>query len=187
MKNLLVFFALIIGFSTNLKAQEEEEEEKNPKPRYTMFSLEGAHIYNAINERHGLQAKFYMWSNLESNFGFETHLYFPKSMANNLELQLDLNYRKILVDFHPLFFDVLVGPGVRYHLNDNKDWTWTFDGINIGFGIGYRYKKFSYYTMPRITHLNSEIQFTTGIKYHFNYDTRRIFNKRYKLKTKKVN
>ena len=106
MKNLILLFAFLIGFCINIHAQEEEEE-KNPKPRYTMFSLEGAHIYNSINDRHGLQAKFYMWSNLESNFGFETHLYFPKSMANNLELQLDLNYRKILVDFHPLFFDVL--------------------------------------------------------------------------------
>lgn len=166
---------------------QDQDEEKNPKPRYTMFSVEAAHIFNSINERHGLQAKFYMWSNLESNFGFETHLYLPKAMQNNLELQLDLNYRKILVDFHPLFFDVLVGPGARYHLNDSKNWIWTFDGINIGFGIGYRYRKFSYYAMPRLTHLNSEIQFTTGIKYHFNYDTRRIFNKRYKLKTKSVN
>jgi len=186
MKELFLFLFAFLSLNSVLNAQDEDEE-KNPKPRYTMFSVEGAHIYNSINERHGLQAKFYMWSNLESNFGFETHVYLPKSMQNNLELQLDLNYRKILVDFHPLFFDVLVGPGVRYHLNDTKDWIWTFDGINIGFGVGYRYRKFSYYAMPRITHLNSELQFTTGIKYHFNYDTRRIFNKRYKLKTKKAN
>ena len=184
MKKSLLFFGFILCFNS-IFSQSDNVELKNPPPRYTMFSFEMAHAYNGINAKHGVQAKFYMWSDKLNNFGFETHAYLPRKNSNNVEIQLDLNYRKILVDFHPLFFDVLVGPGFRYYKPDNYEWI--FDGINIGFGIGYRYKNFSYYMMPRITHSNSEVQVTTGIKYHFNYDTRRIFNKRYKLKTKRVN
>lgn len=182
-KNILLITLLFV--SSIIIAQSGDEESKNPPPRFTMFSTELAHAYNGINAKHGIQAKFYMWSDKLNNFGFETHVYLPRKNSSNVELQLDLNYRKILVDFHPLFFDVLIGPGFRYYKPDNYEWI--FDGINIGFGIGYRYRNFSYYMMPRITHSSSEVQVTTGIKYHFNYDTRRIFNKRYKLKTKRVN
>ena len=188
MKKILSLFCLI--FISVFTFAQDDEEGKNPPPRYTMFSVEAAYGYSDLNAKHAFQGKFYLWADQMSNFGVEAHLYFPRSGDNQLDYQFDLNYRKILVDFHPVLFDVLIGPGIRYGwdremLNDER--SWVFDGINIGFGLGYRYRKFTYYAMPRITHLDSRLQITAGVKYHFNSESRYFFKNRYKLRKKSVN
>lgn len=185
MKNLIFLIFSIFTYSS-LVAQDDDEG-NNPPPRYTMFSVEAAHGYNDIVAKHAFQAKFYLWADLASNFGFETHVYFPRENDKNFDFQIDLNYRRILVDFHPVFFDILVGPGVRYGQMIEGTRGWNFDGINIGFGFGYRYKNISIYTMPRITHTDPRLQITSGVKYHFNSESRYFFKNRYKLRKKSVN
>jgi hypothetical protein len=184
-------FSLVCLLSVSIFSfAQDDDEGKNPPPRYTMFSVEAAHGYSDLNAKHAFQAKFYLWADQTSNFGFEGHVYFPRSGDNKLDYQFDLNYRKILVDFHPVFFDVLIGPGIRYgldRLGEKTERAWVFDGINIGFGVGYRYRKFSYYVMPRITHLDSRLQITSGVKYHFNSESSYFFKNRYKLKKRSVN
>ena len=80
------------------------------------------------------------------------------------DYQFDFNFRRILVDMHPLTFDFLIGPGFRStrdSLNENREFIdavseekryWLFDGINLGFGVGYRWGNHSIYGMPRINH-----------------------------------
>lgn len=179
MKNYLLV-ALICCVSIASVAQEEEKE----KLKYTMFSAEASHAYNGYINKNGINAKFYFWVNKTYNFGPEFYFYFPTKASSSPDIQLDFNFRKILVNFHPITFDVLLGPGFRNFKNSTTNQReWAFDGVNIGFGIAYRVKNISIFMMPKINHLDPSLQLSSGLKYHFNIERFLKFNKRYKLKT----
>ena len=105
----------------------------------------------------------------------------PNKERNYLDYQIDLNFRRISVDFHHVTFDFLIGPGFRSTrdsisqdgsfsrpLNLNEKRYFLYDGINLGFGINYRVLNHSFFVMPRINHKNASFQFSLGYKYHFN-------------------
>lgn len=170
----LLFLAPFFGFS--------QQEEDKKEAIYKMFSVEGSHFYNGYINKQAINAKFYFWVNRSYNFGLEFYNYFPTTLKPGYDFQLDLNFRKILVDFHPVSFDVLLGPGFRNGLDSTGTRTWNFDGINIGFGIAYRVKNVSIYVMPRINHIDPSLQVSTGFKYHFDIQRALKFKNRYNLK-----
>lgn len=188
------FFLFLILTSMFSFAQEEDEFEPLPN---TMFSVEAAHHYNGYNKKNAINAKAYVWFLKRNSLGPEFHLYFPTSERNYFDYQIDFNFRRILVDFHPLTFDFLIGPAFRSTLDtydENNDFIkgqqaetreWKLDGFNVGFGVNYRMGNHSIYTMPKINSGDSRIKITTGYKYHFDVSTDRVFNKRYKLNKKK--
>lgn len=177
MKKHLVILLVFVGSFVN--AQDDKKEEK---PDYTMFSVAGSHAYNGLISKNGINLKFSFWANQTYNFGPEFYFYFPTQASKSHDIQLDFNFRKILVNFHPVTFDVLLGPGFRNH----KDFTsgkrkWSFDGINIGFGMAYRYKNVSIFVMPKINHLDPALQLSYGLKYHFDINNLLRFKNRYNL------
>ena len=147
-----------------------------------MFSVEANHAYNGLINRNGLNLKFYFWVNNSYNFGPEFYVYFSNGTQEALEYQLDFNFRKILVNFHPITFDVLLGPGFRNFKKTDKSRAWNFDGINIGFGLAVRIKNISLFIMPKINHLDPSLQLSTGLKYHFSITRALKFKNRYHLK-----
>jgi hypothetical protein len=161
---LLVLILVLIGGASQAK---EHKTKTKPKDYYKMFSAEASHVYSALISKQGVSAKFYFWANSTYNFGPEFHFYFPAALSTSPDFQLDFNFRKVLVDFHPVTFDVLVGPGFRNYRKNNDERVWSFDGINIGFGLAWRVKNISLYIMPRINHLDPSLQVSTGFKYHF--------------------
>lgn len=165
--------------SVSFAADEKKEKEKD---YYKMFTVEGSHAYNGLISKHGANARFYFWVNKTYNFGPEFYFYFPTAASKSPDLQLDFNFRKILVNFHPLTFDVLIGPGFRNFKTTTGERDWSFDGINIGFGLALRIKNISIFVMPKINHLNPTLQVASGVKYHFNVDQALRFKNRYKLK-----
>lgn len=180
MKHLLLcIFTAFLFIHSN--AQNEEKE----KVKYTMFSAEAAHAYNSVINKNGINLKYYFWVNKTYNFGPEFYFYFPTNASNTPDIQLDFNFRKILVDFHPITFDVLLGPAFRNYKDSNSgNRAWNFDGINIGFGIAYRVKNLSFFVMPKINHIDPSLQLSSGVKYHFNIDKLSKLNNRYNLNKK---
>lgn len=178
MKKTLGFVMLMLFLCGSLFAQKDKKKEKD---YYKMFSVEGTHVYNSLISKHGVNAKFYFWVNKTYNFGPEFYYYFPNANSKSGEFQLDFNFRKILVNFHPVTFDVLLGPGFRNYKNTDGNRDWSFDGINIGFGLALRIKNISIFVMPKINHLDPALQITSGLKYHFTIDRALKFKNRYKL------
>ena len=171
-----------MALSNGLFGQKTEKDEK-AEAEHKLFSVEGSHYYNGFLSKHAVNAKFYIWINKSYNFGFEFFNYFPTLNRPGYDFQIDLNFRKILVDFHPVSFDVLLGPGVRNGVDiESGEREWFFDGINIGFGIAYRVKNISIFVMPRINHINPSLQISSGLKYHFDVERALKFKNRYKLK-----
>lgn len=195
MKNIL-FFTAIFYFSTLIKAQDNISNNKPSLPN-TMFSVEGGYHYNGYIEKQAIGVKAYVWFLKRNSIGPEFHIYFPTQKRNYIDYQFDFNFRRILVDFHPLTFDVLIGPVFRNTLDvydENRDYIpdsisvqrdWIFDGVNIGFGVGYRKGDHSMYFMPKINSSDSKIQLSLGYKFHFNPFLNRFFNRRYKLRKKR--
>ena len=181
MKNTLLAILFLLALGSEVVAQKNDKEEKK-EAEYKLFSVEGSHFFNGFINKHAVNAKFYIWINKSYNFGFEFFNYFPTVNRPSYDFQIDLNFRKILVDFHPVSFDVLLGPGVRNGVNlDSGEREWTFDGINIGFGMAYRVKNISIFIMPRINHIDPSLQVSSGIKYHFDIERALKFKNRYKL------
>ena len=91
----------------------------------------------------------------------------------------------------------MIGPGFRStrdSLNDKGEFIgsvseenryWLFDGVNLGFGVGYRWGNHSIYGMPRINHKAAFIQVSLGYKFHFDITPSDVFNNKYKLRKKK--
>ncbi len=179
-------FGLILSafiFCSRLLFSQSEDEIDLPK--YTIFSVESSHAYNGSIHKQGFNSRFYIWANEEYSFGPEFTVYFPTAPRPGLDYQIDFNFRKILVNFHPVTFEVLLGPGWRNYqdvLSGNREWN--FDGINIGFGMGYRIKNITIFCMPKINHKDAKLQTATGFKYHFNNGKFLKLNKRYNLKMK---
>ena len=69
---------------------------------YKMFTAEASHVYNGLISKSGANAKFYFWVNKTYNFGPEFYYYFPSSNSRSADIQLDFNFRKVLVNFHPV-------------------------------------------------------------------------------------
>lgn len=180
MKKTFGFIILVFFLGSTSFAQDKKEEKK--KDYYKMFTVEASHVYNGLISKNGANAKFYFWVNKTYNFGPEFYYYFPSSSNKSSEFQLDFNFRKILVNFHPVTFDVLVGPGFRNYKKSDGDRDWSFDGINIGFGLAIRIKNVSIFAMPKINHLDPSLQITSGLKYHFNIDRALKFKNRYNLR-----
>ena len=163
----------------------------------TQFSQEFGYRYNGINKKSGLQIRSHFWFLQKNSLGPELHLYIPTTERNYLDYQIDLNFRRILVDFHPITFDFLIGPGFRNTrdslnlegifsrpLYNNEKRYFLYDGINLGFGINYRTKQHSFFIMPRINHKNASFQISAGYKYHFDIYLDESMKKRYNLRTK---
>jgi len=198
MKNLISILTLILttAISLEVKAQDDSSDKKETLPS-TMFSVEGGYHYNGFNQKQAIGVKAYVWFLKRNSIGPEFQVYFPTKKRNYVDYQFDFNFRRILVDFHPLTFDVLIGPAFRNTLDvydANRDFIsdstalqrdWIFDGINIGFGVGYRKGDHSFYFMPKINSADSQIQISTGYKFHFEPFLNRLFNRRYKLKKKR--
>lgn len=180
--NLMVLMSILSMVSVAKEEDRKENKEEKEKDIYRMFSLEGAYAYNSLINKNGANVKFYFWVNKTYNFGPEFYFYFPTNNSKSPDYQLDFNFRKILVNFHPITFDVLLGPGFRNFKNDQGDRVWGFDGINIGFGMAYRIKNISLFIMPKINHLDPSLQLSSGVKYHFNIERALKFNNRYKLR-----
>tara|TARA_B110000211_G_C14031163_1_gene532202 strand:- start:232 stop:828 length:597 start_codon:yes stop_codon:yes gene_type:complete len=195
MKNIFLILA-IISFSTLVKAQGEISDDKPSLPN-TMFSVEGGYQYNGFIKKQSVGVKAYVWFLKRNSIGPEFHIYFPTQERDYVDYQFDFNFRRILVDFHPLTFDVLIGPAFRntkdaYDTNHDyiKDSVaiqrdWIFDGVNIGFGVGYRKGDHSMYFMPKINSSDSQIQLSLGYKFHFDPFLNRLFNRKYKLRKKR--
>lgn len=189
---LLLFISL---FCISVNAQSDDDD-SNLLPN-TMFSVEGGLYYNALNGKNAIDAKAYVWFLRKNSLGQELKIYFPSAERNYFDYQVDFNFRRILVDFHPLTFDFLIGPGFRSTRDsintedefsgvlDKDQRTWIFDGINLGFGVGYRWGNHSIYGMPRINHRDAFIQLSVGYKYHFNIYASEVFDNRYKLRKKR--
>lgn len=193
MKNLLFYLFISISF---IGFTQEDDDESNLLPT-TMFSVEGGYHYSSLNQKNAVSAKTYVWFLRKNSLGSEFHLYLPNSERNYLDYQFDFNFRRILVDFHPLTFDVLIGPAFRStrdSLNSDGDFIkgldedsryWTYDGINLGFGVGYRWGSHSIYFMPRINHRDAFIQLSAGYKFHFDIYAADVFDNKYKLRKKR--
>lgn len=165
----------------------------------TMFSAETGYRFNGVNRKHGMQLRTHFWFLKKNSIGPEFHFYLPTKEKKYLDYQIDFNFRRVSVDFHPFTFDFLIGPGFRSTrdsvnqdgeftrpLNLNEKRYFLFDGINLGFGINYRAKNHSFFVMPRINHKNSSFQFSLGYKYHFDVYMDKNLKKRYNLRTKPV-
>ena len=176
----VLFFIALIFFPSFFIGKEETTTAS--RDHYKMFSVEANHAYNGLINRNGLNLKFYFWVNNSYNFGPEFYVYFSNGTQEALEYQLDFNFRKILVNFHPITFDVLLGPGFRNFKKTDKSRAWNFDGINIGFGLAVRIKNISLFIMPKINHLDPSLQLSTGLKYHFSITRALKFKNRYHLK-----
>ena len=163
----------------------------------TKFSIEFAYRYNGLNQKHGPQIRSHFWFLQKNSIGPELHTYFPTPKRKYLDFQIDINFRRIIVDFHPITFDVLIGPGFRStrdSINQDGEFIrplyeyekrhFLYDGINLGFGMGYRFENHSLFIMPRINHKSSAFQFSFGYKYHFNIYLDETMRKRYNLRTK---
>ena len=192
MKYLILLFLLSfysIGFSQN-------NDDLNLLPT-TMFSIEGGYHYSSLNGKNGLEMRSHVWFLRKNSLGPEFHFYAPSNERNYTDYQFDFNFRRILVDMHPLTFDFLIGPAFRStrdSLNERGNYIpsiyreeryWLYDGLNIGFGVGYRWGNHSIYGMPRINNKNSFIQISLGYKYHFNITLLEVFDNKYKLKKKR--
>ncbi len=192
MKYLILLFLLSfysIGFSQN-------NDDLNLLPT-TMFSIEGGYHYSSLNGKNGLEMRSHVWFLRKNSLGPEFHFYAPSNERNYTDYQFDFNFRRILVDMHPLTFDFLIGPAFRStrdSLNERGNYIpsiyreeryWLYDGLNIGFGVGYRWGNHSIYGMPRINNKNSFIQISLGYKYHFNITPLEVFDNKYKLKKKR--
>jgi len=180
MKKAFSLLILLIIVSSASFAQDDKK--KKEKDYYKMFTVEASHVYNGLISKSGANAKFYFWVNKTYNFGPEFYFYFPTSASKSADYQLDFNFRKVLVNFHPVTFDVLVGPGFRNYKTTTGKRDWSFDGINIGFGMALRVKNISIFVMPKINHLDPSLQLTSGLKYHFSVERALKFKNRYKLK-----
>ena len=182
MKHFTLFFCGLLFFTLKVGAQNTDEIEL---PDYKMFTTEASHVYNGSIHKQGFNSRIYFWVNEEYNFGPEFTVYFPTAPAPGFDYQIDLNFRKILVNFHPVTFEVLLGPGYRNYQNvltGKRDWN--FDGINIGFGLGYRIKNITIFCMPKINHKDAKLQVATGLKYHFSGGQYLNKKNRYNLKRK---
>lgn len=180
MRKKFIIPTLLLLSSFLVNSQTEEEVDL---PKYTMFSVESSHAYNGSIHKQGINSRFYIWANEDYSFGPEFTLYFPTKPAPGYDYQLDFNFRKILVNFHPVTFEVLLGPGWRNYQNTiSAKREWNFDGINIGFGIGYRIKNITLFCMPKINHKDAKLQVATGFKYHFNGGKYFKLKNRYNLK-----
>lgn len=175
-----LFFCALIFCSFFASAQSEDEIDLPP---YKMFTVESSHAYNGSIHKQGFNSRIYFWVNDEYSFGPEFTMYFPTAPAPGFDFQIDFNFRKILVNFHPVTFEVLLGPGYRNYQNvvlGKREWN--FDGINIGFGFGYRIKNITIFTMPKINHKDAKLQLATGFKYHFSGGKYLNMKNRYNLK-----
>mgnify|MGYP001162236919 FL=1 len=193
MKKLTFVFALFICFNFVI-AQDDDESNLLPT---TMFSVEGGYHYSSLNGKNGIELRSHVWFLRKNSIGPEFHIYAPSSNRNYSDYQFDFNFRRILVDMHPLTFDFLIGPGFRSTRDslDNRgefigsvseeNRYWLFDGINLGFGVGYRWGNHSIYGMPRINHKDAFIQVSLGYKFHFDITPSEVFNNKYKLRKKK--
>lgn len=195
MKKIIV---LLLGCIATLNgfAQDNEHAPNEGLPS-TMFSVETGYHYNGFIGKSALSAKAYVWFLKRNSIGPEFHVYFPSSKRNYFDYQLDFNFRRIVVDFHPLTFDVLLGPAYRNTLDtydENGKYVegveaakrvWLLDGFNIGFGVNYRMGSHSMYFMPKINTNDAQIQFSAGYKFHFDPFLSQIFNRRYKLRKKR--
>lgn len=200
MKKIL---GLFLGLATtlNVAAQDDVWEEEETAPNQglpsTMFSVEGGYHYNGFNEKHSIGVKSYVWFLKRNSIGPEFHMYFPSEKRDYMDYQVDFNFRRIVVDYHPLSFDVLIGPAFRSTLDvydENGKYVedveatkrdWLFDGVNIGFGVGYRKGNHTMFLMPKINHKDAKIQVSAGYKYHFDPILTHLFNNKYKLKKKR--
>lgn len=184
MKPFLIFFT-VFAFSSGLLGQvggpQNKKKEEPEEDYHKLFSVEGSHSYNTMINKNGANVKFYLWPNKTYNFGPEFHWYFPTTASPSADFQLDFNFRKILVNFHPITFDVLVGPGFRNAKDSTGTRVWNFDGVTLGFGVAYRYKNISLFVMPKITHIDPSLQVSTGIKYHFDIPRFLRLKNRYRL------
>lgn len=193
MKNIILTIAFILSLSP---AFTQDEQENNLLPT-TMFSAESGYRYSSLNGKHGIELRTHVWFLRRNSLGPEIHFYAPSSERKYIDYQFDFNFRRILVDMHPLTFDFLIGPGFRStrdSLNEKGEFIgslteenryWSFDGINLGFGVGYRWGNHSIYGMPRINHKDAFIQVSVGYKYHFDITPNEVFNNKYKLRKKK--
>lgn len=192
MKKLLLAFSLIT--SSLLFAQDDDDLNLLPT---TMFSVEGGYHYSALNGKNGIEMRSHVWFLRKNSLGPEFHIYAPSVERNYLDYQFDFNFKRILVDMHPLTFDFLIGPAFRStrdSLNDKNEFVgsvsegdryWAFDGFNLGFGVGYRWGNHSIYGMPRINHKDAFIQLSLGYKFHFDITPSEVFDNKYKLRKKK--
>jgi hypothetical protein len=193
MKSISLTFCLLI-ITHLITAQQQNNENTLPK---TMFSVEGGYHYSSLNKKNGVELRAHVWFLQKNSIGPEFHLYAPSSQRKYFDYQIDFNFRRILVDMHPLTFEFLIGPGFRSTrdiLNEKSEFIgfeeeqnryWIFDGINLGFGVNYRWGSHSIYGMPRINHKNALIQISLGYKLHFDIAFADLFNKKYKLRKKK--
>jgi len=193
MKKTALFLALLIHFSVIFG---QDDDEKNLLPT-TMFSVEGGYHYSSLNGKNGIEFRSHVWFLRKNSLGPEFHFYAPSNERNYPDYQFDFNFRRILVDMHPLTFDFLIGPcfrSTRDSLNDKGDFIgsvseekryWSFDGINLGFGVVYRWGDHSIYCMPRINNRDASIQISLGYKFHFDITPNEVFNNKYKLRKKK--
>ena len=184
--------------SNSIKAQNNIPDNK-PSLSNTMFSIEGGYQYNGFIQKQAIGVKAYVWFLKKNSIGPEFHIYFPTKERKYIDYQFDFNFRRIIVDFHPLTFDVLIGPAFRNTLDaydDKRNYIpdslsyqreWIFDGVNIGFGVGYRKGDHSIYFMPKINSSDSQIQLSLGYKFHFDPFLNRLFNRKYKLRKKRSN
>jgi hypothetical protein len=183
MKKATSVLVLTLVFAGVSFGQNEKKEKE--KDYYKMFTVEAAHVYNSLISKQGVNARFNFWVNKTYNFGPEFHYYFPSAASKTGDYQLDFNFRKILVNFHPITFDVMVGPGFRNYKTELEGRKWNFDGINIGFGLALRVKNASIFVMPNINHLDPSLQISSGLKYHFTIERALRFKNRYNLKKAK--
>lgn len=193
MKRTVLLF-IILSFFYTIKCQEDIDKNLLPS---TMFSIETGYHYSSLNGKNGVSLRTHVWFLQKNSIGPEFHLYSPSKERKYADYQFDFNLRRIVVDMHPLTFDFLIGPGFRSTrnlINDKGDFIgsvakdkryWSFDGINLGFGVGYRWGDHSIYGMPRITNKNASIQISLGYKFHFNITSNDRFNNKYKLRKKK--
>ncbi len=192
MKYLILYFFLSfysIGYSQN-------NDDLNLLPT-TMFSIEGGYHYSSLNGKNGLEMRSHIWFLRKNSLGPEFHFYAPSNERKYADYQFDFNFRRILVDMHPLTFNFLIGPAFRStrdSLNERGNYTpsissedryWLYDGLNLGFGVDYRWGNHSIYGMPRINNKNAFIQISLGYKYHFNITPLEVFDSKYKLKKKR--
>ncbi|MDG1517108.1 MAG: hypothetical protein P8Q42_03700 [Flavobacteriales bacterium] len=194
MKKIFFLYLLALASILNLKAQDDDQSNLLPT---TMFSVESGYHFNSLNGKSAIGFKSYVWFLRKNSVGTEFHFYLPSVERNYNDYQMDFNFRRILVDFHPLTFDFLIGPAFRStrdSINTDGEFTgklpeneryFAFDGINLGFGVGYRWGNHSIYGMPKINHKNAEIQLSLGYKFHFDITPIDVFDNKYKLKKKR--
>lgn len=197
MKN--VFFILGVFYLSNFINAQNNIADNKPSLPNTVFSIEGGYQYNGFIQKQAIGIKAYVWFLRRNSIGPEFHIYFPTKERKYIDYQFDFNFRRIIVDFHPLTFDVLIGPALRNtldayddkhnHISDSivDQRYWIFDGVNIGFGVGYRKGDHSMYFMPKINSSDSQIQLSIGYKFHFEPFLNRLFNRKYKLRKKRSN